>query len=92
MNTSHDFLCIDCNISVAIEGDRCYTCKELQIRPSTLPKITMAKFKNLILDILAQVDYDIYKQYNKETAEMPEEVGEYWEDIINVASKHLEIT
>lgn len=51
-----------------------------------------AKFKEMMLNILRVVDYDVADQYDEETAEIPEEVEEYWEDVFNAASKYINLS
>lgn len=49
------------------------------------------KIVRMVLDIVSEIDYDIYKDaYNKETAEFPpEEVDEYIQTLVNIVKKYL---
>jgi hypothetical protein len=51
--------------------------------------MTRKQIKEMILDVLARADYDLYKAFMPETAEEPEYAAEQLEEIINVAEKHI---
>lgn len=45
----------------------------------------------MIKAIANQLDYDIYKQLNEETAEEPEYVEETLDELVDVVRNHLDI-
>lgn len=45
---------------------------------------------NMILDILGTADYDLAKSYKKDTAEDPELVDEYIQELIDLVDGHLD--
>ena len=51
--------------------------------------MTRKEIRELIMVILGQVDYDIMKSYDPETAEEPEYAEESMERVIDVVEKHL---
>ena len=52
--------------------------------------MTHEQIKAMILDILAEADYDLFKNYVVETAEEPEYIEERMGDLIRIAEKHLQ--
>lgn len=47
------------------------------------------KIRKFIMELLNEVDYDISKQYDEETAECPEEVEGYWEPLLEIANRYI---
>ena len=58
-----------------------------------MSKVVMTKrdFRDCVGSILSTADYDIGKQYDEETAEMPDEVEGYWDDVECSASQWIKI-
>jgi len=50
--------------------------------------MTKEQFRAYMNDTLSQVDYDIKKQFDEETAEEPEFVEGSWEDLEKIARQH----
>ena len=53
--------------------------------------MTIEEFKAMMKDVILEVDYDAWKQFDVETAEEPEFVEERWADIVTAAQKHINI-
>lgn len=49
-----------------------------------------ALIQDMIMEILQQVDYDIAKQYDVYTAEEPEFVEEYMNELVKIAEDYIE--
>ena len=49
------------------------------------------ELKNFILEILNQVDYDIAKSYDPETAEEPEYAKDQMESLLDFAESYLKV-
>ena len=46
---------------------------------------------NMILEVLACADYDLAKQYAKTSAEVPEEVDDNLQELLEVVGQFIEI-
>ena len=50
------------------------------------------QIKAMVHDLLEEIDYDISKDYVKETAEEPEYVDENLEKLIVIVKKHIKLS
>ena len=52
--------------------------------------MTEKKIREMLLDLLEHIDHDTYKSFLPECTESsPEELEEYWQELIAVVRKHV---
>lgn len=47
------------------------------------------EIRAMLLDVLGEVDYDVAKSYDKDTAEEPDTVDERMNKLIAIAQRHM---
>lgn len=51
--------------------------------------MTDERIRIMLRDLLEQIDHDIAKSYDPETAEEPEDADEAFEELVNLVNSHI---
>lgn len=58
-------------------------------KPTMIPKPTTEKIEKMILELIAEIDYDIYKGYIPDTSEEPDEIPQRMASLVAIVEKHM---